>query len=120
MSNYNSTNTKVLATHEDGGNKRMLLLHEMGNGRIEYVIGSYFTAVASLPNGEVREDGSLYDKETGTAEFGFASKDAFDAFWRSAVKDYSWDWGHYFGSVVEAVGYWQEEVLGTSNGSIER
>lgn len=43
MSNYNSENTKVLETYDDNGNLRMLLMHEMGCGRREYVIGSYFT-----------------------------------------------------------------------------
>ena len=40
---YNSENTKVLATHEQrDGNTRMLLLHEFENGKLEYVIGSFF------------------------------------------------------------------------------
>ena len=83
MGNYNSENTTILATHEQaGGNKRMLLLHRYESGRIEYVIGSYFH--------ETRYDGSLgYERY-----------------------DYEWDWGHYFGSIVDAVDYWKREVLG--------
>lgn len=83
MSNYNSENTTVLATHEQaGGNKRMLLLHICENGRHEYVIGSYFQ--------EHRYDGAMgYER------------------W-----DYEWDWGHYFGSFDQAAMYWLEEVGG--------
>ena len=78
---YNSENTTILATHDDGANKRMLLLHRHESGRLEYVIGSYFH--------ETRYDGSLgYER------------------W-----DYEWDWGHYFGDVVSAVDYWKREVL---------
>lgn len=82
MSNYNSENTTILATCEQaGGNKRMLLLHECESGRLEYVIGSYFT--------EAFYDGALgYERV-----------------------DYSWDWGHYFGDVVDAVDYWNRMVL---------
>lgn len=82
MSAYNSENTHILATVEQaGGNKRMLLLHVCGNGRHEYVIGSYFH--------ERRYDGAMgYER------------------W-----DYEWDWGHYFGDVVSAVDYWKGEVL---------
>lgn len=43
MSGYNNTNTKVLAEHPQGRNTRMLLLHTCNDGRLEYVIGSYFT-----------------------------------------------------------------------------
>lgn len=83
MSNYNSENTTILATHEQaGGNTRMLLLHKYESKRIEYVIGSYFH--------ETRYDSSLgYERY-----------------------DYEWDWGHYFGSIVDAVDYWKREVLG--------
>ena len=87
MSNYNSKNTKVLATHDDNGNTRMLLMHEMDCGRREYVIGSYFTVDVEL--------GDPYDRE-GPA----------------FVDHYSWDWGHYFSDVVDAVRYWEREVLG--------
>ena len=104
---YNSENTLILATEmQAGNNKRMLLLHKCESGRLEYVIGSYFTTVAKLPNGEVHEDGSVIGTD------GFASDSAFDAFWKRAVKEYSWDWGHYFGDVVSAVRYWEEEVIG--------
>jgi hypothetical protein len=81
MSIYNSENTKVLATCNQDGNMRMLLFHECDSGRHEYVIGSYFH--------ETRYDGSLgYERY-----------------------DYEWDWGHYFGDVVNAVDYWKREVL---------
>ena len=84
MSWYNSENTKVLATHlQEDGNLRMLLLHEMSSGRIEYVIGSYFT--------ETTEISSCQEYER---------------------TDYSWDWGHYFSDVVDAVRYWERDVLG--------
>jgi hypothetical protein len=38
----------------------------------------------------------------------------FTAKWNPLVEvfNYSWDWGHYFGSVVDAVDYWKREVLG--------
>ena len=82
MSNYNSTNTHILATHEAaGGNTRMLLFHVCDSGRHEYVIGSYFTTTIRM-----------IDSEGHTKA------------------DYSWDWGHYFSSVVDAVDYWQQEV----------
>ena len=83
MSNYNSENTHILATHmQAGGNRRMLLLHICENGRHEYVIGSYFH--------ETRYDGALgYER------------------W-----DYEWDWGHYFGQFEEAASYWLREVHG--------
>ena len=83
MSNYNSENTHILATHMEGGdNRRMLLMHICGNGRHEFVIGSYFH--------EKRYSGALgYER------------------W-----DYEWDWGHYFSDIVDAVEYWSTEVLG--------
>lgn len=87
MSNYNSTNTHILATHEQvGGNTRMLLMHECDSPMMpyEFVIGSYFT------------------QETVCEPFGSA---AFPI-------AYSWDWGHYFHDVVSAVDYWKNEVLG--------
>lgn len=91
MSNYNSTNTHILATHEAaGGNTRMLLFHICDSGRHEYVIGSYFT-----------ETIRMIDSEGHTKA------------------DYSWDWGHYFSDgyseggsgIVNAVDYWKREVL---------
>ena len=33
-----------------------------------------------------------------------------------AGNTYSWDWGYYFGSVVDAVDYWKREVLGVEPG----
>jgi len=65
----------------------MLLLHKCGDGRLEYVIGSYFTTKVEL--------GDPYDKD-GPA----------------FVDHYSWDWGHYFSEFESAVSYWFEEVLG--------
>lgn len=95
MSYYNSENTMVLATHEQaGGNTRMLLLHETNSPKRphEYVIGSYFTRTpyAKVTFGDVP-----------TAE---------------NLEEYSWDWGHYFGSVFDAVDYWKREVLGVEPG----
>lgn len=90
MSNYNSTNTYVLATHEQaGGNVRMLLAHRCESGRIEYVVGSYFTEST-----EVATDP-----------------------WHDAVAfpvAYSWDWGHYFDDVLKATDYWKREVIGST------
>lgn len=88
MSNYNSKNTKVLATHDDNGNMRMLLMHECDSGRIEYVIGSYFT-------------------ETPYARVTFG-----DVPTTENLVEYSWDWGHYFGSFEQAAMYWLTEVGG--------
>lgn len=82
MSNYNSENSKVLETFVDGDNRRMLLLHERGDGSFEYVIGSCF------------------EKTPYEGLFGYAR-------W-----DYSWYWGNYFEDVVSAVEYWKDEVIG--------
>lgn len=83
MSGYNSENTQVLETVEQaGGNLRMLLRHTHESGRVEYIVGSYFTT-------------SFYDGALGYER-----------------ADYSWDWGHYFDDVVSAVDYWKAEVLG--------
>ena len=83
MSNYNSENTTILATHKAaGGNTRMLLLHRCGNGRLEYVIGSYF------------------------------EQRFYDGFLGYERMDYSWYHGHYFSEPIEAIEYWKEEVLG--------
>lgn len=85
MSYYNSTNTHILATHKAaGGNTRMLLMHECENPNrpYEFVIGSYFRQ-------------HYCDGELGCEHW-----------------DYEWDWGHYFGDVVNAVNYWNNEVLG--------
>ena len=95
MSNYNSTNTHILATHEQaGGNTRMLLFHVCESGRHEYVVGSYFTV------------------ETNVG-------DPFDMDGPAFIDEYSWDWGHYFNDgygndgsgIVNAVDYWKREVL---------
>lgn len=91
MGNYNSKNTTILATHEQaGGNTRMLLLHKCESGRLEYVIGSYFTVECNLG-------------------------DPFDMNGPAFVDDYSWDWGHYFNgddALVKAARFWEREVLG--------
>ena len=94
MSNYNSTNTHVLATHEQhDGNTRMLLLHVCESGRHEYVVGSYFT---------VKQVGHMSFMEChacGNYEPVMENRE-----------EYEWTWGHYFQSVVDAVDYWQHEV----------
>jgi hypothetical protein len=118
MSNYNSGNTTVLATHEQNGNMRMLLLHECKSGRLEYVIGSYFTVMAELPEGLVDESGVLYDAETmkvidnDSIETGRLCADAWRKTWPHLIKCYSWDWGHYFGSFEQAAMFWLQEVHG--------
>ena len=33
------------------------------------------------------------------------------------ITHYSWDWGHYFESVLSAARFWEEEVIG--NGGME-
>jgi len=90
MSNYNSENTTILATHEQSdGNTRMLLLHVCDNGRHEYVVGSYFNVVGSVSVHECKVCGG---------------------FWSEPSERYEWTWGHYFQSPVDAVMYWQQEV----------
>lgn len=100
MSNYNSTNTNILATHEQaGGNTRMLLLHECDSGRLEYVIGSYF---------QVKPRGRM----------SFAECHACGN-WEPVmenIEDYEWDWGHYFSDLLDCVDYWRSEVLGEGSG----
>jgi len=88
---YNSENTDILATFtQDDENKRMLLGHRTDSGRVEYVIGSYFTI---NPVGEM-----YYDEQNEK--------------WQSdVVNDYSWDWGHYFSDFNDAVDYWSEVVI---------
>lgn len=119
MSNYDSENTTILATHEQaGGNTRMLLLHKCGSGRLEYVIGSYFTVMAKMPEGLVDESGVLYDRETmkvidnDSIEAGRLCADAWRKTWPHLIKCYSWDWGHYFNDFASAADYWKREVLG--------
>lgn len=91
MSNYNNKNTTVLATSEQaGGNTRMLLFHVCESGRHEYVVGSYFT---EAPYARVTFG------DTPTTE---------------NLIEYSWDWGHYFGSFDKAALYWLVEVKGMS------
>lgn len=87
MGNYNSENTHILATRMEGGdNRRMLLMHICGNGRHEFVVGSYFR--------EKRYSGALgYER------------------W-----DYEWDWGHYFSDIVDAVEYWKGVIGCTGEG----
>ena len=84
MGNHTSENSYVLATHEDAENcgaavnVRMLLMHVCCDGRLQYVIGSYFT--------EHHYDGAL----------------GYECI------DYEWDWGHYFdgeGAFERAVEY---------------
>ena len=99
MSDYNSGNTKILATCEKaGGNTRMLLLHEFMDGTLEYIIGSYFLQ-------EPR--GHMSFTECPSCKNSIPSVEN--------LTDYSWDWGHYFFDVVAAVDYWKEEVLGETS-----
>ena len=90
---YNSDNTEILAMHTVQNayhpNTKMLLLHKFESGRKEYVVGSYFQCVP-------------YDGALGYE-----------------CMDYSWDWGHYFAEdhFLEAVHYWEREVLGIADES---
>ena len=115
MSNYTSENTTILATCEHaGGNKRMLLLHECDSGRLEYVIGSYFTEYKEYFNCP-RCGSRLLDSDLPDYRFLCEECDEnFYAFEANAaeVTSYSWDWGHYFDDVVHAVDYWKREVIG--------
>ena len=123
MSNYNSENTHVLATHMNDDNERMLLLHVCGDGHLQYIIGSYFEkkpGYGGLEGIIVDRCGATWNVETG-CQVGFATNLAdyddpayYDQVLEHAnVVHYSWDWGHYFSDVVSAVRYWEREVLGT-------
>jgi len=108
---YNSENTLILATEmQAGNNKRMLLLHVCESGRHEYVVGSYFQQMQEYMPGIVRDGhGVCYKVDTGEI-VGIVNN--LDANPQSDKVVYSWDWGHYFGDVVSAVRYWEEEVIG--------
>lgn len=114
MSNYNSTNTKILAEYPQGKNTRMLLLHTMNDGRLEYVIGSYFT---KEPAKICFRCGELLADEHEITEYKYACLNCDENFYEfeandsEDVVDYSWDWGHYFNDIVSAVNYWKREVL---------
>lgn len=123
MSGYNSTNTYVLATHEQaGGNTRMLLLHICDSGRHEYVIGSYFHVykeyMAHWPDYDspaviADRDGNCFTEDTHE-EVGMANGKWSESFDKGGKYHYEWDWGHYFGGedgLLEAVDYWRREVL---------
>ena len=99
MSNYNSTNTHVLETHEQaGGNTRMLLFHICDSGRHEYVVGSYFNKLEGKSAHECKVCGE---------------------WWSEPITSYEWTWGHYFSNVVNAVTYWKREVLGVGEDYVE-
>lgn len=140
MSNYNSTNTIVLATYEaGGGNTRMLLLHICENGRHQYVIGSYFTeSIEYIEPSSIHPEGVIVDHAgtcfdvasghiVGQANNSLSYQDT--EYYEAALADakrkgktvhYSWDWGNYFDDVfsesgnglLSAVDYWKREVLG--------
>ncbi|MBQ9000479.1 MAG: hypothetical protein IJ087_01345 [Eggerthellaceae bacterium] len=87
MSNYTSENTEILAMHTDESrlhpNTRMLLLHRCENGRLQYVIGSYFASVWNGTCYEYSWDwGHYFDEHNGN------------------------------GALFRAVHYWEREVLG--------
>lgn len=115
---FNSDNSKILATYDevqsDGiTNTHMLLMREYESGRVEFVIGSYFTESKSrfcCP----RCGSELSDSDVPGYRFLCTECDenfyTFEAK-ASAVTDYSWDWGHYFNSVLSAVDYWERDVL---------
>lgn len=91
---FNSDNSKILATYDevriDGiTNTHMLLMREYESGRIEFVIGSYFTKKPHM-------------KELGDTGIEVVTED---------LMDYEWDWGHYFSNVFSAVDYWYQKVL---------
>lgn len=131
MSNYNSENTTILATHEQaGGNTRMLLLHVCENGRHEYVVGSYFTVYKEYidhwpdydsPAVVADREGNCFTEDTHE-EVGMVNGRWMEAFDRGGKYHYSWDWGHYFSDgndgsgIVKAVDYWEREVLGIEDG----
>lgn len=79
VSIYTSKNTTVLETFDQGMNKRMLLFHECGNGRHEYVIGSYFS-----------ENGTAFDGVVSYEwDWGHYFTDVVSAvdYWKSEVLD---------------------------------
>ncbi len=127
---YNSNNTKVLETYDQDGNLRMLLMHEHESGRIEYVIGSYFTEnIEYIGPGGLYPEGVIVDRAgtcfdvasghiVGQATNSLSYQDP--EYYAAALKNikehgktvhYSWDWGHYFSSVLNAASYWKREVL---------
>lgn len=118
---YNSDNTKVLATHEQhDGNVRMLLLHEFESGRLEYVVGSYFTVYKEYIDRWVDGAGGFHTivaDENGNCftldmheDVGRVNGNWEGAFDKPGKFYYEWTWGHYFESVVDAVDYWQREI----------
>jgi len=133
MSNYNSENTTVLATHEEKHcgevNKRMLLLHICESGRHQYIIGSYFTEIIEYigpcdmhPEGVIVDrSGTCIDVAAGhivgqaTNSLSYQDPEYYAAKLENDKKHgrvhYSWYWGHYFEDVVKAVRYWESEVL---------
>lgn len=126
MSNYTSENTHVLATHMNGNNERMLLLHVCGDGRLQYIVGSYFKVYKEYmshwpdldgPAIIADRDGNCFTEDTHES-VGLANGRWTEAFDRGGKYHYEWDWGHYFdeyngnGALLRAVHYWEREVLG--------
>ena len=121
MSNYNSTNTHILATHEQaGGNTRMLLLHICDSGRHEYVVGSYFTKYREYIDRWIiaDEEGNCFTLDRHE-HVGLVNGDWWKKFDEPGKFYYEWDWGHYFSNVVNAVTYWKREVLGVGEDYVE-
>ena len=131
MGKFTSKNTHILATHvQKDGNKRMLLFHICESGRHEYVVGSYFTEELEYiePGGQfpsgvtVNRQGDCFDEATGryigqaNNFLSYQDADYYAAALESSREHgktihYTWDWGHYFSDVVDAVEYWRTLVL---------
>ena len=48
--------------------------------------------------------------ESGRTEFVIGSY--FTSVWNGKCYEYTWDWGHYFGSFEQAAMYWLQDVHG--------
>lgn len=131
MSSYTSRNSIILATFEQGDNLRMILLHTCDSGRLQYVIGSYFTESIEyiepggpFPEGViVNRSGECFDVKTGHSigmannALSYQDSDYYEAVLQNAKQNgktavhYTWDWGHYFDDIVSACDYWKREVM---------
>lgn len=80
---YTSNDSRILETLEDkDGTRKALIQHDLKRGGHEYVVCSNLQTE--------HFDGALgYEEDR-----------------------YSWDWGHYFQSIVDAVECWKEKALG--------